>query len=68
MIIIDKTKRACQIVDFAVPYDPRVNTKEVEKIEKNQDLARELRKLLEMKVVKTVIIHFARILRKVLEI
>jgi hypothetical protein len=38
MIIIDKTKRACQIVDFAVPYDPRVNTKEVEKIEKTKTL------------------------------
>ena len=45
MIIIDKVKKLCQIVDFAVPYDTNVNTKEVEKIEKNQDLARELRKL-----------------------
>jgi hypothetical protein len=44
MIIIDKIKRVCQIVDFAVPYDTRVNTKEVEKIEKYQDLARELGK------------------------
>ncbi|CAB3979367.1 Hypothetical predicted protein [Paramuricea clavata] len=51
MIIIDKTKRVCQIVDFAIPYDTRVNTKEVEKIEKYQDLARKLGKPWKMKVV-----------------
>ena len=50
MIIIDKVKKLCQIVDFAVPYDTKVNTKEVEKIEKYQGLARELRKLWNMKV------------------
>ena len=48
MIINDKVKKLCQIVDFAVPYDTKVNTKEVEKIEKYQDLARELRKLWDM--------------------
>ena len=50
MIIIDKVEKLCQIVDFAVPYDTKVNTKEVEKIEKYQDLARELRNLLDMKM------------------
>ena len=50
MIIIDKVKKLYQIVDFAVPYDTKVNTKEVEKIEKHQDLARELTKLWNMKV------------------
>ena len=40
MIIIDKVKKVCQIVNFAVPYDTKVNTKEAEKIEKYQDLAR----------------------------
>ena len=32
MIIIDKVKKVCQILDFTVPYDTKVNTKEVEKI------------------------------------
>ena len=50
VIIIDKVKKLCQIVDFAVPYDTKVNTKEVGKIENCQDLARELRKLWNMKV------------------
>ena len=27
MIIIDKMKKLCQIVDFADPYDTKVNTK-----------------------------------------
>ena len=101
MIVIDKVKKLCQIVDFAVPYDTKVNTKEVETIEKYQDFARELRKLWNMKVPiipvivvtlgttpkhvfkrmedigiktrilelqKTTIIHFARFLRKDLDI
>ena len=50
MIIIDKVKKLCQIVDLAVPYDTKVITKEVEKIEKYKDLVRELRKPWNMKV------------------
>ena len=101
MIVVDKVKKTCAIIDFAIPYDSRVNNKEMEKIEKYQNLARELRKLWNMKVKvipiiigtlgttprqvkkrlevigketrvkelqKTVNIHSARILRKVLEI
>ena len=101
MIVIDKVKKTCTIIDFSIHYDSRVNNKEMEKIEKYHDLARELRKLWNMKVKvipiiigtlgttprqvkkrlevigietrvkelqKTVIIHSARIFRKVLEI
>ena len=39
-----------QIKDFACPYDGRVDTQELEKIEHYQDLARELRKIWNMKV------------------
>ena len=42
-IVIDKVKKICTIIDFAIHYDSRVNNKEIEKIEKYQDLARELR-------------------------
>ena len=38
MIMIDKVKKVCQIVDFAVPRDTKVNTKEVEKIENTRTL------------------------------
>ena len=40
----------CKIVDFAVPADHRINLKESEKKDKYLDLARELKKLWNMKV------------------
>ena len=45
MIVTGKENNVCKIIDFAVPYDNRVDAKEMEKIEKYQDLARELRKI-----------------------
>ena len=50
LIIINKKKRICKIVDFAVPADYRINLKECEKKDKYLDLARELKKLWNMKV------------------
>ena len=57
VIVIDKEKKECKIIDFAMPYDSRVNAKEVEKIEKYQDLAREVQKLWNMrtKVIPIII-------------
>ena len=49
-IIIDKKKRTCRIVDFAAPADRRVRLKESEIKDKYLDLARELKKLWNMKV------------------
>ena len=45
-----KEKRICKIVDFAVPADHRIKLKECEKKDKYIDLARELKKLWNMKV------------------
>ena len=53
MVVIDKAKNHCQIIDFAVPYDSRVEQKELEKKEKHQDLARELKKIWNMKPTVT---------------
>ena len=50
LIIINKKKKICKIVDFAVPADHRINLKESEKKDKYLDLARELKKLWNMKV------------------
>ena len=50
LIIINKKKRICKIVDFAVSADHRINLKECEKKDKYLDLARELKKLWNMKV------------------
>ena len=50
LIIINKRKRICKIVDFAVPAEHRIKLKECEKKDKYLDLARELKKLWNMKV------------------
>ena len=47
LIIINKKKRICKIVNFGVPADNRINLKECDKY---FDLARELKKLWNMKV------------------
>ena len=44
LIIINKTKRTCKIVDFAVLADHRIKLKACEKKDKYLDLARELKK------------------------
>ena len=44
LVIIDKRDKSCQIIDVAIPEDNGVREKEDEKVEKYQDLAREVRK------------------------
>ena len=69
LIIINKKKRICKIVDFAVLPDHRIKLKEREKKEKYLDLARELKKLWNMKVtiVPTVIGAFGTITKGLLK-
>ena len=50
LIIINKKKRICKIVDFAVSATHKIKLKEFEKRDKYLDLARELKKLWNMKV------------------
>ena len=50
LIIINKKKKIYKIVDFTVPADHRIKLKECEKRDKYLDLARELKKLWNMKV------------------
>ena len=50
LIIIYKKERICRIVDFAVSADHRVKLKEIENRDKYLDLARELKKMWNMKV------------------
>ena len=42
LVVVDKKERSCKIIDFAVPGDSRIEEKEKDKIEKYQDLRREL--------------------------
>ncbi len=68
--IINKRKRICKIVDFAVPADHRINLKESEKKDKYHDLAK-IKKMWKIKVTiviqTTALLRTARILRRVLE-
>ena len=51
LIMINKKMRICKIVDFAVPADHRIKLKESEKKDKYLDLAREIKKPWNMKVM-----------------
>ena len=44
-VLLDKEHHERQIIDFTIPYDTRVDDKEVENIEKCLNLARELKKV-----------------------
>ena len=50
LVVVDKKERSCKIIDFAVPGDSRIEEKEKDKIEKHQDLGRELQKIWNVKV------------------
>ena len=54
IILVDKENKVCTIIDVAVPGDIRVGEKETEKVEKYQDLKREIAKIWKMKEVKVV--------------
>ena len=69
LIIINKKKRICKIFDFAVPSDHRINMKECEKKDKYLDLARELKKLrnIKVRIVPNVIGAFGAITKGLLK-
>ena len=54
IIVIDKKERKGLIIDIAVPADVRVEEKEREKVEKYQDLKREIGRLWNLKKVEVV--------------
>jgi len=54
LIVVDKKMRACIIVDVAVPGDCRVHDKEKEKVEKYQELKREIKRLWSLRKVQVV--------------
>ena len=45
LVIINKKEQTCHVIDIAVPEDTAVKAKEEEKLEKYQDLAREIQKM-----------------------
>ena len=68
LMTINKKKRTCRIVNFAVPADHGVKVKQSEKRKKYLDLARELRKLWNMNLtVIPMVIGALGTVRKSLE-
>ena len=57
LVLVDKSKKSCHIIDVAIPEDSGVKEKEAEKVEKYQNLARELRRMWEVRT-KVVAIVF----------
>ena len=49
LVLVDKSKNSCHIIDVAIPEDSGVKEKEAEKVGKYQNLARELRRMWEVK-------------------
>ena len=50
MVIIDKTKNVCKIIDFACLFDGRIEEMEKYKIKGYNDLKRKLKKIWDMSV------------------
>ena len=50
LVVDDKKERSCKKIDFALPEDIRIEEKEKDKIEKYQELGRELQKIWNVKV------------------
>ena len=55
LVLVDKSKKSCRIIDLAIPEDSGVKEKEAEKVEKHQNLARELRRMWEVKTKTKVL-------------
>jgi len=54
IVVINKKEKLCTIIDISVPADERVWEKEREKVEKYQDLKREIARLWRMRKVQVV--------------
>ena len=54
IVVVDKIRRQCMVIDIAVPGDSRVAKKEEEKIEKYEELRQEIMKIWKMKKVVVV--------------
>ena len=57
LVVVDKKTRTCKFSDFALFRDSRIEEKEKEKMEKYQDLRRELQKIwnVRMKIIPLVL-------------
>ena len=57
LLVVGKKERSCKVTDFAVPGDSRIEEKKKDKVEKYQDLGKELQKIwnVKMKIIPLVV-------------
>ena len=54
ILIMEKDKKVCKIINIAIPGDSRVSEKESEKVKKYQDLKREITTIWSVKKVEMI--------------
>ena len=57
VVVLDKIERSCYVIDIACPFDARVLEKEKEKVEKYQELKREIWKIWSCRKVTWTRLH-----------
>ena len=59
LVVVEKKWRTCKIIDFVVPRDSRIEKKEKEKVEKHQDVRRELQNIWNVRVkIKPLVVGY----------
>ena len=56
VVVLDKIERSCYVIDITCPFDTRVLEKEQEKVEKYQELKREIGKIWSCRIVVPIVI------------
>ncbi len=54
IVVVLKKEKECKIIDIAIPGDCRIGIKETEKVEKYDELKREIRKVWAMKKIEVI--------------
>ena len=54
IMVVLKKKKECKIIDIAVPGDSRIGEKELEKMEKYDDLKREIKRMWVMRKIEVI--------------
>jgi len=54
IVVVNKQEKKCTIIDISVPADKRIGEKENEKVEKYQDLKREIARMWNMRALQVV--------------
>ena len=54
IVVVNKQEKECTIIDIALPADKRIGEKENEKVEKYQDLKREIARMWNIRTVQVV--------------